>query len=448
MTTSLIYFIQKIIQIYPKTPIGNSGHRRSFEIFRTVFLVLLAVSIWYQNTYALEGTWRGLKIAKEDRCSDYKREVDYPYSQSVEQNIVESLGNRIYSPYSGKFFQSTEETDIEHIVSLSEAHDSGLCSRDSATKITFASDIRNLTLASPQVNRYEKKGHDAQGWLPEKNQCWFVKTVIDIKSDYDLSVDSEELVSLERVISNCDSFDMIVFKQEEQSRDLASVNSFASDSPAVKKSRTGICHLKQSSPYYSRTIKFVSFDNLQSCLNSGGRCPKRDHKCLNLASNRELVTDVQQQELVVIEQSDQASRGINEDKSFLENKEASIKKSKSGICHIRGSSSHYNRLKNFTIYSDLASCINSGGRCPKKDQNCHALTKEGSEKSTDESSKDLEKSKSVSVKKSRSGICHLKGSSSSYNRLKHFTPYDSLSSCLSSGGRCPKRDKLCQKSID
>lgn len=342
---------------------------------------MLAVSIWYQNTYALEGTWRGLKIAKEERCSDYNREIDYPYSQSVEQKIVESLGNRIYSPYSGKFFGTTEETDIEHIISLSEAHDSGLCSRDSATKIKFASDINNLTLSSPQVNRHEKKGHDAQGWLPEKNQCWFAKTVIDVKSAYDLSVNSEELVSLEKVISNCDSFDMIVYEQEGPSN--------------------------------------------------------------KLASNRELAANVGQQGSVVIEQTDQASRGINEDKSSVENKEAGVKKSKSGICHVRGSSSHYNRLKNFTPYSDLASCISSGGRCPKRDRNCHALTKEGSGKSLGESSKDLEKSKSVNVKKSRSGICHLKGSSSSYNRLKHFTSYDSLSSCISSGGRCPKRDKRC-----
>ena len=42
------------------------------------------------------------------------------------------------------------ETDIEHIVPLSEAHDSGLCSASATTKARFARDVLNLTLASPQ----------------------------------------------------------------------------------------------------------------------------------------------------------------------------------------------------------------------------------------------------------------------------------------------------------
>jgi micrococcal nuclease len=42
------------------------------------------------------------------------------------------------------------------------------------------------------------------------------------------------------------------------------------------------------------------------------------------------------------------------------------------------------------------------------------------------------------VKKSTTGICHAPGTTY-YNRTKNFTPYDSLQSCLNSGGRMPKR---------
>ena len=42
------------------------------------------------------------------------------------------------------------ETDIEHIVATSEAHDSGLCAADRATRKQFAQDLRNLTLAPPR----------------------------------------------------------------------------------------------------------------------------------------------------------------------------------------------------------------------------------------------------------------------------------------------------------
>ena len=71
-------------------------------------------------------TWRGLTVADEDRCSPSDR-ADYPYPQSIEAQIVASQGGRIYGPYTGTTFRSTRETDIEHIVAASEAHDSGLC---------------------------------------------------------------------------------------------------------------------------------------------------------------------------------------------------------------------------------------------------------------------------------------------------------------------------------
>ena len=49
----------------------------------------------------------------------------------------------VYGPYTGTCFSSTAETDIEHIVAASEAHDSGLFARDAATKARFARDLRS-----------------------------------------------------------------------------------------------------------------------------------------------------------------------------------------------------------------------------------------------------------------------------------------------------------------
>ena len=52
---------------------------------------------------------------------------------------------------------------IEHVVAVSEAHDSGLCAADAETRRRFAGDLDNLTLAVPHLNRYEKV---AQTTLP------------------------------------------------------------------------------------------------------------------------------------------------------------------------------------------------------------------------------------------------------------------------------------------
>ena len=81
------------------------------------------------------------------RCSPYDAD-DYRYPQSVEDRVIAELGG-VYGPYTGRWFASKRETDIEHIVARSEAHDSGLCVADEATRRRFATDLLNLTLASP-----------------------------------------------------------------------------------------------------------------------------------------------------------------------------------------------------------------------------------------------------------------------------------------------------------
>ena len=161
----------------------------------SLILALLALGT------ATAETWRGLAVAPEHRCTEYERR-DYPYSQSVERAIERRLG-AIQSPYTGRCFASLGETDIEHIVATSEAHDSGLCAAGATMRKKFASDLRNLTLASPQVNRHEKRGHDAAGWLPSRNRCWFAARVIEVKRAYGLSVDRAERDVLEAVLSQC-----------------------------------------------------------------------------------------------------------------------------------------------------------------------------------------------------------------------------------------------------
>ena len=66
------------------------------------------------------------------------------------------MGGEICSPYNDECYESPTETDIEHIIALSEAHDSGLCATTDETKQQFAADLRNLTLAPPALQRYEK----------------------------------------------------------------------------------------------------------------------------------------------------------------------------------------------------------------------------------------------------------------------------------------------------
>lgn len=149
-----------------------------------------------------------LVVAPENRCSPYDSD-SYPYSQSVEAQIVSRMGGRIYGPYTGTTFGSTRETDIEHIVAKSEAHDSGLCRAGAGTRRTFSNDLLNLTLASPNVNRHQKSGKDFAEWRPALNACWFADTIINVKFKYGLTVDNRERAALERTLLGCSSVDMV-----------------------------------------------------------------------------------------------------------------------------------------------------------------------------------------------------------------------------------------------
>ena len=83
------------------------------------------------------------------------RRDDYDYPQSGEAQIAARLGGMV-SPYDGTRFESLAESDIEHIIATSEAHDSGLCAATFAVRARFARDLDNLTLATPKLNRFEK----------------------------------------------------------------------------------------------------------------------------------------------------------------------------------------------------------------------------------------------------------------------------------------------------
>ena len=161
-------------------------------------------------------TWRGITLAAENRCSEYDPD-DYPYSASVEPRIVADLGG-IYGPYTGTWFDSIRETDIEHIVARSEAHDSGLCSATRETRRHFASDLLNLTLASPSVNRHQKSDHDPAEWLPDLNQCWYVDRVIQVRVKFRLTIDQAEADAIGRVLAGCPSTEMVILDPGESAR--------------------------------------------------------------------------------------------------------------------------------------------------------------------------------------------------------------------------------------
>lgn len=73
-------------------------------------------------------------------------------------------GGVVYGPYTAFYFDWDTDTDIEQIIAASEKYDSGLCAASDLIRVQFATDLLNLTLAAPIVNRCNiggKCGYDA-----------------------------------------------------------------------------------------------------------------------------------------------------------------------------------------------------------------------------------------------------------------------------------------------
>ena len=158
-------------------------------------------------------TWMGLRVCEETARTGYDRDDFGSAYSSKEDEIVAGLpqiDGQVYTPYTCMLFDiepdGTAATDIEHIIALAEAYDSGLPEADYRT---FAGDLDNLTIADPTVNRSEKSDRDAGEWMPDMNRGWFASTVVEVKQKYQLSVDPAERDALAAMLSG-DSSRMVM----------------------------------------------------------------------------------------------------------------------------------------------------------------------------------------------------------------------------------------------
>ena len=97
--------------------------------------------------------------------------------------------------------------DIDHLVPLKEAWDSGAHGWDAQTRERFANDLgyeHSLVAVSAGSNR-SKGAQDPTGWLPpERSQrCWYAAAWINVKARWDLSVDPAEADTLRNILSGC-----------------------------------------------------------------------------------------------------------------------------------------------------------------------------------------------------------------------------------------------------
>lgn len=105
---------------------------------------------------------------------------------------------------------SPSELDIDHVVSLAEAWDSGASTWSSSQRRQFANDEANLLAVTASSNR-SKSDRDAAEWLPPATSSWCLTAsiTVEVKYAYGLSIDSAERTALAEMLNTCGRSDQV-----------------------------------------------------------------------------------------------------------------------------------------------------------------------------------------------------------------------------------------------
>lgn len=165
----------------------------------------------------------GVRIAKE-RPAGYKRSLfvhwtdddgngcsareDVLIAESLTPAQVDAFGCKVvagdwYSPYDGRMHTDPANLDIDHVVALKEAWDSGAHSWTSARRRAFANDLsdaRSLIAVTSSVNR-SKGDKDPSNWMPpnRKDWCRYLADWVAVKSRWGLTMDQSEHARISKI---------------------------------------------------------------------------------------------------------------------------------------------------------------------------------------------------------------------------------------------------------
>ncbi|MFD3496257.1 HNH endonuclease family protein [Streptomyces sp. NPDC058690] len=111
-----------------------------------------------------------------------------------------------YSPYDGATWYAASDVDIDHLIPLAEAWDSGADNWTTSKRQALANDLTRPQLLAVTDNVNQSKGdQDPATWWPSRTtyRCTYARAWVQVKYYYGLSVDSAEKSALSSVLNGC-----------------------------------------------------------------------------------------------------------------------------------------------------------------------------------------------------------------------------------------------------
>ena len=113
-----------------------------------------------------------------------------------------------YDPFTGETLTDATKLDVDHMVPLKNAHDSGGWKWDHQKKSEYANYIKypdHLIAVTASANR-QKGAKSPDQWVPTNKDHWcnYAINWVEIKAKWNLTLTKSEFESLEKMISNCE----------------------------------------------------------------------------------------------------------------------------------------------------------------------------------------------------------------------------------------------------
>lgn len=225
----------------------STARRRRVTVISLIIVVLSGFLGWYANTYQpqppvepkgvetssseslaiaelekLEVKPKGSasKYARDEFGSGWAKWSDCDTRQKIlirdlenvelDSNGCTVLSGTLNDPYTGKVIDFSRGTStssavqIDHVVALSNAWNTGASYWDKAKRVQLANDDLELLAVDGPANQ-QKSNADASDWLPSSVafRCQYIARQIAVKIKYTLWVTHEEKTAMKNVLETC-----------------------------------------------------------------------------------------------------------------------------------------------------------------------------------------------------------------------------------------------------
>lgn len=157
---------------------------------------------------SMYGSWRD----DDGDCQNTRQEV--LAAESLIPVVLSDDGYNVrtglwFDPYTGLTFTVPGDLDIDHLVPLKEAHQSGAHAWTNEKRRDYANDLDNpgLLIAVDDGTNQSKGDKDPAEWLPPSLafRCAYVSAWIAVKRKWNLAMDSVEAAAIRDGFSECPS---------------------------------------------------------------------------------------------------------------------------------------------------------------------------------------------------------------------------------------------------